>query len=372
MIPIARPFSQYETSRAEIDRALSDVLESGSYMLGPHVAAFEHSFAEYTGTSYAIGVNSGTDAITLCLRALGIGPGDRVITVSHSALATVAAVLASGATPVLIDVNPATYTLDPNQLEAVIDRDVKAIVPVHLYGNVADMTAICEIASQWEIPVVEDCAQAAGAHFAAARVGSLGRAGCFSFYPTKNLGALGDAGAVVTNDPQLADRVTRLRQYGWDEDRIPDRPGFNSRLDELQAAVLTVKLAGLDTANERRGEIAKRYSVAFSHLPVATPAAAPGATHVYHLYVIATRSRATLRRALEAYGVQTAVHYPTAIHQQPGYAQEVEVPLPLTETERVVDEVLSLPMYPELTDADVETVIGAVMDSHKIIGIGTL
>ena len=364
VIPVASPHAQYAAHRVEIKQAIGRFLESGDYILGSQVEAFETAFANYCGVAYGVGVNSGSDAITLGLRALGVGPDDRVVTVSHTALATVAAVIATGATPVLLDIDPLSYTLDPNQLEVVMDERVKAVVPVHLYGNMADLSAICEVAERWDVPVVEDCAQATGAQFGERRAGSIGRVGCFSFYPTKNLGALGDGGMVVTDDPELAGHVTRLRQYGWDAKRIADYPGINSRLDELQAAVLMVKLAHLDADNERRSAIADRYSTAFADLPVVTPRTSPQVTHAFHLYVLATDARSELRKTLLEAGIQTAVHYPVPIHRQPGYADSVIVPEGgLPHTESVVERILSLPLYPELTELEVEKIIETVVSS---------
>lgn len=366
MIPLARPHTQYLTHQADIDLAVKQVLDSGVYVLGAQVEAFEKAFAEYCGVSHGVGVNSGTDAITLALRAWGIGTGDRVVTVSHTAVATIAAIIATGATPVVVDIDPATYTLDPDQLETVMDERVKAIIPVHLYGNVADLTGICEIAGGWEVPVVEDCAQAAGASLGERRAGSIGLLGCFSFYPTKNLGALGDGGMVITDNDELADGVARLRQYGWDQERVADRPGFNSRLDELQAAVLMAKLKYLDAANARRIEIAERYSNAFADLPLVTPTSAPEATHVYHLYVIATEARSRLRAALAEHGIQSAIHYPVPVHREPGYADRVEIlGGGLPHTDHAVERILSLPIYPGLTDAEVEKVIDAVTSTYS-------
>lgn len=364
MIPVARPQAQYLSHRTEIEKAIASFLKSGEYILGPNVDAFESAFSDYCGVEFGVGVNSGSDAITLGLRALGVGPGDRVVTVSHTALATVAAVIATGATPVLVDIDPLSYTLDPNQLEDAMDENVKAVVPVHLYGNMADLSAIGEVAERWDVPVVEDCAQAIGAQLGERRAGSIGRVGCFSFYPTKNLGALGDGGMVVTDDSALSERLARLRQYGWDAKRIAEYPGINSRLDELQAAVLMVKLAHLDADNARRVAIADRYSAAFAELPVTAPRVAAHVVHAFHLYVLATDARSELRRTLEEAGIQTAIHYPVPVHRQSGYIDKILVPEGgLPHTESVAQRILSLPLYPELTDLDVEKIIDAVGSS---------
>jgi dTDP-4-amino-4,6-dideoxygalactose transaminase len=361
VISFASPLAQYRSQQAEIGAAVMRVLESGSYILGDEVAAFERALAAQCGVAHAVGVASGTDAIALALRAFGVGPGDEVITVSHTALATVAAVLATGAVPVLVDVEPDHYTLDPAALEAAATTRTKAVVPVHLYGQAADMDAIVAFASGRGIFVIEDCAQAAGARLGAKVLGALGQAGCFSFYPTKNLGALGDAGAVVTNDAAIAGRLRRLRQYGWDERRGTNGIGVNSRLDPLQAAILGVKLPRLDEWVARRAEIARRYSTAFAGLPMKTPGVRNGSEHAFHLYVIRTADRDALRQSLGAAGVETGIHYPAPVHRQRGYAERVRVPaggLPVSE--RLCGTILSLPLYPELAEGEVERVIAAV------------
>ena len=361
MIPVASPIAQYLAHRDEIRSAVLAVLEGGHYVLGQEVAKLETAFAKYVGVSHAIGVNSGTDALILGLKALGVGRGDHVVTVSHTALATVAAVIATGATPVLVDIEPHTHTLDPVRLEAAIDDRTKAIVVVHLYGQMADLSATMAIADRHGVPVIEDCAQAAGAALGSMSAGATGALGCFSFYPTKNLGAIGDGGMVVTRNPELAESIRRLRQYGWNARRETDVPGINSRLDEIQAAILGAKLPFLDTDNNRRAAIAQRYSSAFSGLPLRAPTIRAGSRHVFHLYVLETPDRDALIADLQKSGVQAAVHYPFAAHQHGGYRDQIILPpagLPVTES--TIKCIVSLPMYPELTDGETDKVIAAV------------
>lgn len=364
MIQCACPAAQYRTHREAIQAAVLRVLEGDSYILGGEVAAFESAFAAYCDparTLHAAGVNSGTDALILAMRALGVGAGDEVLTVAHTALATVAAIIAVGATPVLIDIDPVTYTLDPVLIEPAITPRTKAVIAVHLYGQAADMDAINTIARRHGAAVIEDCAQAAGGMYKGKRIGSLGDVACFSFYPTKNLGAIGDAGMVVAADAQLAENVRRLRQYGWDGARHTSTPGLNSRLDEMQAAILNVKLPFLDAENESRARHAAAYRDGLSSLPLVLPSVRPDTRHVYHLYVIACDERDALKASLERAGIMAGIHYPVPIHRQGGYAQRVVIPaqgLPITD--RLVARILSLPLYPELGNEDVAAVIAAV------------
>jgi len=350
MIPCANPLAQYQSHREEILDAIKRILDSGNYILGPEVDIFEQSFAAYCGIDYAVGVASGTDALILTLRALNIGPGDEVITVSHTALATISAIITSGATPVLVDIDPTYYTMDPECFQLAITSKTKAVVPVHLYGQPADMDAIMGIAQLHGLPVIEDCAQAAGAVYKSKRVGSIGDAGCFSFYPTKNLGAIGDGGMVVTKDAKLAQRIRRLGQYGWDERRMTEEPGLNSRLDEIQAAILNVKLKSLDKDNAKRKEIARTYNKMLSDLQITPPTERPNCSHVYHLYVVACENRDNLKRQLAENEIFTGIHYPIPGHQHPGYDKKcVFSRADLSVTEQVVRTILSLPMYPEIS-----------------------
>lgn len=372
MIPLASPLAQLRAHRAAVDAALARVLDSGNYVLGGEVDAFEREFSAYCGATHGVGVGSGTDALVLALKTLGIGAGDEVITVSHTALATAAAVLASGATPVLVDIE-ASYTLDPVRLAAAIGPRTKAVIAVHLYGQPADLDAIASITRKRGLRLIEDCAQAAGARYRGRRVGGLADIGCFSFYPTKNLGAVGDGGMVVTSDPTLAQRLRRLRQYGWDEQRRTEEPGLNSRLDPLQAAILRVKLPSLDTDNARRRTIAGMYARGLVGLPLTVPIPRRDTEHAYHLYVIATDDRDGLTEHLAAEGVGAAIHYPVPVHRHGGYGQRSIVPNDgLPDTERAVGRIVSLPMYPELSDDDVTKVIAAVRGFYTVArkGVG--
>lgn len=361
MIPWASPLAQYRAHRSAVQTAITRVLEGGTYILGEEVESFERAFAEYCGVAHGIGVGSGTDALILTLRALEIGPGDEVITVSHTAVATVAAVLASGATPVLVDVDSIYYTIDPARTEEAITPRTKAIIPVHIYGQPAAMSAIVEIGRRRGLFVVEDCAQAAGGRYNSRRVGSIGDVGCFSFYPTKNLGAIGDGGMVVTRSAEVAARVRRLRQYGWDHARNTHEAGYNSRLDPLQAAILSAKLPYLDADNARRAAIAARYGEGLAGSSLTLPATRGEDGHAYHLYVVQSDRRDDLIAHLAAEQIGCAVHYPVPVHRQRGYAERAVYPKSgLAETDALVSRILSLPIYPELSDAEINRVIGLI------------
>jgi len=345
---------------AELRVAAERVIASGWYVLGPEVEAFEALFAHEIGVEHAVGVANGTDALELALRAAGIEPGDEVITVSHTAVATVTAIERAGARPVLVDIDPVTYTMCPQAAAAAIGARTRAIVPVHLYGQPADMTALGKLAEQHGLLVVEDCAQAIGATDAGRMVGTLGQTAAFSFYPTKNLGACGDAGAVVTNDATIADRVRRLRAYGQSRRNLFVEPGINSRLDEIQAAILQVKLRHLDEMNRLRRQLAAEYNARLHG--VITPHERAGAQHTYHLYVVRHEARDLLAERLRAAGIETLVHYPTPVHLQPAYAHLGYAAGSLPETERAAAEILSLPLYWGLSVEEIATVCEAVRD----------
>lgn len=349
VIPCANPLAQYQSHKEEILTAIKRVLEGGNYILGPEVVAFEQSFAAYCGIDYAIGVNSGTDALILTLRALNIGAGDEVITVSHTALATIAAIIASGAIPVLVDIDPVYYTMDPECFQRAITPKTKAVIPVHLYGQPADMDAILGIARTHDLFVIEDCAQATGALYKGKRVGSIGDAGCFSFYPTKNLGAIGDGGMVVTRNAEIAEQVCKSRQYGWDKSRVTTEPGLNSRLDEVQAAILNVKLKYLDADNDKRRELAQLYETGLRDCGVRLPTVRPDTAPAYHLYVIACDRRDTLIEKLSDVGIAAGIHYRVPSHLHGGYDNYCRLPNSLVITEALVRNILSLPVYPELS-----------------------
>lgn len=352
MILPSDPKANYLAHREEIDAAIGRVLESGRYILGEEVEAFEREFADWLGVSRAVGVANGTEALQLALHACGVAAGDGVVTVSHTAVATVAAVELAGATPILVDIEPRTFTMDCDSLEDALSREwparPKAIVPVHLYGHPADMPRIMEIASRHGLRVIEDCSQSHGAAIGGRKAGSWGQAAVFSFYPTKNLGALGDGGMVVTNDSAVADRVRSLREYGWRERYVSAEPGLNSRLDELQAAVLRIKLRYLDAENEKRRELAAAYSVSMAAAPAVLPGSIAPAVHAWHQYVIRSAQRDALRDFLRKEDIGTLIHYPVPVHLQPAYRDRV-LRVGLPRTEQVVHEILSLPMYPDLS-----------------------
>ncbi len=360
MIRCSNPYLQYLSRKREIDDAVKRVMDSGWYILGEEVRAFESEFAAYTGVAFGVGVSSGTDAIHLALSACGIGPGDEVITVSHTAVATVAAIELAGGVPVLVDIEPRCFTMDPGKLEAAVTPATKAIIPVHLYGQPADLDSILETARRHGLRVIEDCAQAHGARYRGKRAGSWGDLACFSFYPTKNLGALGDGGMVVTGDPELDRRLRLLREYGWAERYVSQLQGTNSRLDELQAAILRVKLRTLDEDNAARVRIAERYDAGLMDCDIALPICREESTHVYHQYVVRTPRRDALRQHLHDHGIDAQVHFPVPVHLQPAYRGRLGGSDHLSETERAAREVLSLPIYPGLEEGDVQTVLEAV------------
>jgi len=368
-IPQNSPLANYLAHSHEIDSALRRCLKSGSYILGPEVDSFEKEFAAYLGTGHAVGVASGTDALYLALRACDVGPGDAVLSVSHTAVATIAAITLCAATPVFVDIDPTTFTIDAGRLEETVKKyrgRLKAVVPVHLYGHPAHMTDIMDISARYNLRVVEDCAQAHGATWADRKTGTFGDIAAFSFYPTKNLGALGDGGAVVTSDGELAERVRRLREYGWEERYISKSVGINSRLDEIQAAILRVKLRHLDEDNSRRISRARLYTEALTDEErITLPKTANEATHVFHQYVIRVAERDSLRNYLRDRGTGTLIHYPVPVHQQPAYAGRFELYGPLHETEAAAGEILSLPLFPEMTEDQVETVV------HQLRAWGT-
>ena len=372
MVPIPQcdPRANYYAHRSEIDMAVQRVLESGQYILGEEVEFFEREFADFVGAAHTVAVASGTDALEMALRACGVGVGDLVFTVSHTAVATMAAIELTGATPVLLDIDPKSYTMDCSSLqEALRDHPVgrpRAVVPVHLYGHPADMPAICEISQKHGVYVVEDCAQAHGAKIDGRSVGTWGHIAAFSFYPTKNLGALGDGGAVVSSDANLLARVRELREYGWRKRHVSEIPGFNSRLDSLQAAILRAKLHHLNSDNERRALLARRYEELLNQAQICLPIIRFNAQHVYHQFVIRTVQRDILGDYLSDYGIGSAVHYPVPVHRQPAYVGRVHTFGDLTHTDYVAGEILSLPIYPELSLAAVDRVARHIQEWENL------
>ncbi len=364
MILCSNPFAQYLSQKEQIDKAIARVLNSGRYILGPEVQSFEDEFSRYVGVSSGIGVGSGTEAIHLALAACGVGKGDEVITVSHTAVATVAAIEIAGCVPVFADIDPVNYTLATAGLEEIVTERTRAVIPVHLYGQPADMDAVTKIANRHDLKVIEDCAQAHGATYRGQRVGSFGDMACFSFYPTKNLGALGDGGMVVTNDPDLAGKARLLREYGWKERNVSSIRGWNTRLDELQAAILRIKLKTLDDQNRKRIQLARIYEESLKGIDLVLPRTMDETEHVYHLYVVRSGNRDELQHFLHSRGVGAAVHYPVPVHNQPAYCNRLHIHGSMEVTEKVVTEILSLPMYPELTTAEVQVVVDAIRDFY--------
>lgn len=353
---------QYLRHRKEIDEAIASVFESGHFILGENVRELERAFAAYLGCAESIGVGSGTDALRLALLAVDVQPGDEVITAANAGSPTAMAISSVGATPVFVEIEPDTYNVDPGLVEQKVSARTRVILPIHLYGHAVEMDPLMEIARRRGLYVIEDACQAHGATYRGRRVGGIGHLGCFSFYPTKNLGAYGDGGMVTTTDPALAEKVRLLREYGWKKRNHSVLLGVNSRLDEIQAAILRVKLPHLDTGNQRRRAIAALYGelLGGSSATLTLPVEKPYAEHIYHLYVVATPERDRLIQALRAKGIGAAVHYPEAAHLMPAYASLGLPAGSLPITERACASVLSLPMYPELTDEEVAEVASAV------------
>ncbi len=359
-IPVANPGAQLKLHKEKLMEAISGVVSSGWYILGKEVETFERNFADFLGLKHCVSVGNGTDAIAIALKAAGISEGDEVITVSHSAVATVAAIEQIGAVPVFIDIDPVTRCMDPEKIPGVVSDKTRALLPVHVYGQPAPMDKIISAAREFSLKVIEDCAQAHGAELHGKKAGTFGDAACFSFYPTKNLGALGDGGAVVTDDPKIAENALLIRQYGWKERYISSSPGINSRMDELQAAVLSVKLPFLLKDNDRRRKIAGKYYEAINGSGIVPPRKIDGTLHAMHLFVVECDSRDSLQSHMNAHGVGTARHYPAAIHAQPAYAGRIRGSSELPETEALYGRILSIPMYPELSDEQVELVCSAL------------
>ena len=360
MIPLVDLKAQYATIRTEVDAAIQRVLDSTAFILGREVAQFEDAFAAYCGAPYAVGVSSGTAALHLALLACGVGPGDEVITTPHTFIATAEAISHCGARPVFVDIDPVSYNLDVQRVEAAIGGRTKAAVAVHLYGHPVDMDQLLAVTRRRGIHLIEDAAQAHGAIFKGRRVGTFGTAGCFSFYPGKNLGAYGDAGMVVSNDPEVAARVRLRRDHGRREKYVHEAVGYGDRMDALHAAVLHVKLRYLDQWNLRRREAARRYCELLTACNVVLPYTAPHAEPVYHLFVVRTPERDRVLEHLQAHGIGAGVHYPIPVHLQPAYAPLGLQPGSFPHAEQAAREVLSLPLYPEITAGQQQEVAAAV------------
>ena len=357
-VPLVDLKTQYATIEAEVRAAMDEVLDSAQFINGPAVADFERMFAASCGAGFAVGVGNGTDALTLALKALGVGPGDEVITTANTFIATAEAVVAVGAAPVFVDVDPAHFNMTPEGLSAAITPRTKAAIPVHLYGQPAPMAEIMSVARQHSIKVIEDAAQAHGAEYNGKRVGSWGDAATFSFYPAKNLGACGDGGAVVTNDEQLAVSARMLRNHGRTDKYLHEYVGVNSRLDTLQAAILGVKLTRLEEWNRMRRTVAAKYDAALGEFTGLTlPVEMPGGKHVYHLYVVRTDRRDELRQYLSKNGIGVGIHYPIPLHLQPALQSLGYGPGDFPVAEQLADSILSIPMYPEMQDAQLVRVV---------------
>lgn len=360
MIPLVDLKAQYASIKDEIDAAISEVVESCQFILGPKVEAFEADFADYCQARFALGVNSGTSALHLAMLAAGVGPGDEVITVSYTFVATVAAILYTGASPVFVDIDPLTCNIDVQKIEAAITPRTKVIMPVHLYGTCADMDPIIEIARRHNLIVIEDAAQAVAAEYKGRRAGSMGDLACFSFYPGKNLGAYGEAGAVVTNNEQYVEPMKQLRDQGQSAKYLHERVGYNYRMEAIQGAVLSVKLKHLDDWTSARRQHAAVYSRELAHSGLRLLAEPAGCKSVYHIFPLFTEQRDELREHLHAGGISTGIHYPIPVHLQHGFRNLGYDEGDLPQTERVCREVLSLPMYPELSDETVMQIAGSV------------
>ncbi|PCJ65838.1 MAG: erythromycin biosynthesis sensory transduction protein eryC1 [Candidatus Hydrogenedentota bacterium] len=362
MIPFGDLRAEFGEIGPEIHGAVNRVLESGWFVLGEEVRAFEEEFSSFVGVNHAVGVGNGTDAIQLALQALGVGAGDEVITAANTCVPTLTGICATGAVPRLVDVTADTLVMDYGSLEKAITDRTKAIVPVHLYGHPCPMSSIMAIAGNKNLVVVEDCAQAHGATLGGKQCGTFGHTAAFSFYPSKNLGAYGDGGAVVTSDQAVADKVTSLRNYGQTERYYHDDPGVNSRLDEIQAAILRTKLPYLKKWNERRRELASRYTEGLKNTPLTIPVEEPGAESSWHLYVVRTSNRDGLQQHLKDKGIGTVLHYPVPIHLQKAFAAMGYVKGDFPASEQACDEVLSLPLYPYMPEEHVDTVVKAIRE----------
>lgn len=364
-VPLVDLSAQYQKISQQINEKLIQIMERGDFVLGEELKLFEEEFAKYCGTNYAVGVGSGTDALHLALLACGIKSGDEVVTAANTFAATAAAISMVGATPVLIDINPNNYNLDLNYLEKAITKKTKAVLPVHLYGQPLEMGKLMEIANKYNLLVIEDACQAHGSKYKEKKTGSFGIVGCFSFYPSKNLGAFGDGGMVVTNDEEIAEKIKMLRNHGEKQKYLHEIKGFNSRLDNLQAAILRVKLKYLDEWNKARNQLAQLYSKLLKETSLITPQVEPWAEHVFHLYVVRSQKRDELLNFLKTREIYAGIHYPHPIHLLPAFKdlgyQKGDFPI----TEKYSQEIISLPIYPELTEEAVRYVVAAVKEFEK-------
>lgn len=363
VVPFGNLKENYLQQKKAIDQAVAEVLVSGWFILGEKVAQFENAFAAYCGARFGIGVGSGTEALHLALLACGVMPGDEVITVANTCVPTLSAISFAGAKPVLVDVDPTTYTIDPERIAERITERTSVILPVHLYGQCADMDPILDLAKRHGLKIIEDCAQAHGALYRGMVAGTMGNAGAYSFYPSKNLGAYGDGGMVTTNDPLVFEKIRMLRSYGEEKRYYHTIKGFNSRLDAIQAAILLAKLPSLNDVNRKRRKIASRYTMAFRALPsIVCPIEANERHHVFHLYVIQVKEREKFQDFMREKGIATLIHYPVPIHRQTAYSECSDQEPFLNQTDRTAAEIVSLPLYPEMYDNQIDMVINAVIE----------
>lgn len=364
-VPFGDLSRQYKKYKKEFDGIISGVFKKGSFILGENLKSFEGNFAKYLGANHAIGVANGTEAIFLALKAVGAGDGDEVITVSNTAIPTISAIDATGAKPVFVDIEEKTFNIDPSKIESAITSKTKAIIPVHLYGNPCNMEKIARIAGKYKLKIIEDCAQAHGAEYKGKKAGTFGDCGAFSFYPSKNLGANGDGGMVVTNNGELAEKIKLLRNYGFADRYNSVLRGYNSRLDEIQAALLDFKLIRLDEWNKRRRQIAERYMSELGKLPIIIPSIFPEHKHVFHLFVIRIEERQKFLEFMSASGINLIIHYPIPIHLQPAYEFLNYKRGSLPVTEKVSEEILSLPIYPELEEKEISYIIAKIINYFR-------
>jgi dTDP-4-amino-4,6-dideoxygalactose transaminase len=366
MVPFVDLKAQYHTIKPEIDQAIASVLESSQFVLGKEVASFEEEFARYSQAAFGIGVNSGTSALHLALLAARIGQGDEVITIPFTFVATIAAIRYTGARPVFVDIEPRSFTIDPEQIENAITAHTRAIMPVHLYGQMADMDAIMEIAGRHDLVVIEDAAQAHGAEYNGRRAGSIGDLGCFSFYPGKNLGAYGEGGLVITNNPDYTHTIRMLRDWGAEKKYHHELKGFNYRMEGIQGAILRVKLRYLETWTEARRAHARKYTLLLSGNAVQTPDELPYARHVYHIYAVRTSQRQALQQFLQDKAIQSGIHYPYPVHLMPAHSDLGYKAGDFPNSEKAAQEVLSLPMFAELTDEQIHEVCAAIRQFNAL------
>ena len=367
MIPFNDPLASYLSRKDEIDQTIRQVVESGWYALGKEVESFEKEFADFHGNEFsAVGLGNGTDAIALALMSLELGPGDEVITVAHTAVATIAAIEQAGCIPVFADIDPITRCICPNSIEARVSKATKAILPVHIYGQPCSMKAVLDLADKFDLSIIEDCAQAHAAEIDGEKVGTFGKLSAFSFYPTKNLGAIGDGGMIICKDEERVDHLKRLRQYGWDDNRQSLHQGVNSRLHELQAAILRVKLRYLGKDNQKRRELASLYDESLENLPLVIPARKEDQLHAMHLYVIECDNRQGLASHLRKKNISTGLHYPLPVHRHPAYEDRIRGSDDLPHTEAFYRRNLSLPLFPEMSEDSIRQIVSEIISWFEL------